>query len=343
MIKAVTFVIAAYNAEKYLNKCLSSFLCQKILDQIEVLIVNDGSTDQTAQIAHQFCQKYPHVFRLISQENKGHGGALNTAFAQAKGQYLRPVDADDWVITENLPRYVQTLASAKVDAVITSYHTVDMISGKKREFSCNCEAAEREISLPELLQVYDTIAPCCSFHGITYRTSTYQDSGLQLSEHIFYEDQEYAALPFFQVKSILILPLFLYQYQIGNSEQSVAFVNQVKRISHIEQVVLRMIHYKQGIPSPSAGSLEYYFQKLATVVVSYHATALLKNPDKQEGRLQSACFFMKVEQQEPKVNQLISRKLKTLRLFNRLHLSPVLYQRLLESQLYKQVRDWWRK
>lgn len=343
MEKAVTFAVAAYNAEKYLDTCLSSFLCPEVLGQIEVLVVDDGSTDGTAQIARRFCRQHPGVFRLLSQENKGHGGALNTAFAQAAGKYLRPVDADDWVVTENLPRYVQALNGAKADAVITSYHTVDMVSGKKRAFSCECEKAGREISLTELMEVYDSIAPCCSFHGITYRAELYRASGLRLSEHIFYEDQEYAALPFFQVKSVQILPLFLYQYQIGNGEQSVAFHNQVKRISHIEQVVLRMMEYKRGIPAPSPGSLSYYFQKLATTAVSYHATALLKNPHKREGRRQSALFFAEVEQQEPEVNRRISRKLKTLRLFSRLHLSPVLYQRLLDSGVYKRVRGWWRK
>lgn len=85
--------------------------------------------------------------------------------------------------------------------------------------------------------MYDNISSCCSFHGILYRTQFYRECGFRLSEGIFYEDHEYATLPFAHLNSILILPLFFYQYRIGTSGQSVAFHNQVKRIDQIEQVI----------------------------------------------------------------------------------------------------------
>ena len=88
MDKIVSFIIPSYNVEKYLNKCLTSFLNLEVLDLIEVIVVDDGSKDQTAQIARNYIEQYPSVFRLISKENGGHGSAINVGTAAAAGCYL---------------------------------------------------------------------------------------------------------------------------------------------------------------------------------------------------------------------------------------------------------------
>lgn len=338
MNKVVTFAVAAYNAEKYLKKCLSSFICPQVLEQIEVLVINDGSTDNTEKIGREFEEKYPNTFRIINQKNRGHGGALNTAVSQAKGKYFRPVDADDWVLTEQLPAYVHALSESEAEAVLTGYHTVNMSSGKQKKFSCIYEGIR---TLPELMNIYNEIAFCCTFHGITYRTEFYRSCNIQLSEKIFYEDQEYASLPFLYAKKVQLLPIFLYQYQLGNGEQSVAAANQVKRIGQIEQVALRILREMKECANPAPMGKEYCLQKLVVVVVSYHVTALLRNPNRQLGRRQSRMFYEKVQQEYPEVNRMIQKKLKTLRMFHWIHLSPEFYQRMLDSKIYKRVRGWW--
>lgn len=337
--KVVTFAIAAYNAEKYLEKCLSSFLCAQVFEQIEVLIINDGSQDDTERIGRGFEEKYPNIFRVISQENRGHGGALNTAVAQARGKYFRPIDADDWVVTEQLPAYVQALSESAADAVLTGYHTVDRNSGRRKEFPC---VYDKTLTLPELMEVYNEIASCCTFHGITYRTEFYRSCHMKLSEKIFYEDQEYASLPFLYVKRVQLLPLFLYQYQLGNGEQSVAAANQVKRIEQIEQVALRILKELKECKNPAPMGKVYCIQKLAVVVVSYHVTALLRNPNRELGWRQSRALYEKIEEMCPELNQLITKKLKTLQIFHRIHLPPQMYQTMLDSSLYKKLRGLWR-
>ena len=115
MDKIVSFIIPSYNVEKYLNACLTSFLNLEVLDQIEVIVVDDGSKDQTAQIARAYIEQYPQVFRLISKENGGHGSAINAGTAQAVGRYLKVIDADDWVVTENLKEFVEKLTDCSAD------------------------------------------------------------------------------------------------------------------------------------------------------------------------------------------------------------------------------------
>ena len=105
-MKVLTFVIPAYNSEKFLDKAISSMLVPEVLDKLEIIVVNDGSKDSTAAIAEKYCTQYPETVKLISQENKGHGGALNTGIAAAAGKYVKVIDADDWVVSENLPEFI---------------------------------------------------------------------------------------------------------------------------------------------------------------------------------------------------------------------------------------------
>lgn len=102
MDKIISFIIPSYNVEQYLEKCLSSFLNPQAIEQMEVIIVDDGSKDRTARIAEDYVKQYPELFRLISKENGGHGSAINAGTAAAVGRYLKVIDADDWVVTENL-------------------------------------------------------------------------------------------------------------------------------------------------------------------------------------------------------------------------------------------------
>ncbi|MCL2190063.1 MAG: glycosyltransferase family 2 protein, partial [Defluviitaleaceae bacterium] len=92
----ITFIVPAYNSEGTLEKCLHSLLDKQSQSKIEILIVNDGSTDSTAEIAQVFVNKHPNC-RLINKENGGHGSVINVASKLASGKYIKVIDSDDWV------------------------------------------------------------------------------------------------------------------------------------------------------------------------------------------------------------------------------------------------------
>ena len=92
--KILTVTIPSYNVEAYLEDCLESFVNSEVMDDIEVLIVNDGSSDNTAKIAQRYVDKYENTFRLINKENGGHGSTINTGVREAKGKYFKVVDED---------------------------------------------------------------------------------------------------------------------------------------------------------------------------------------------------------------------------------------------------------
>ncbi len=343
MQKAVTFGIAAYNADKYLGKCLESFLCKDVLGEIEVLVINDGSSDHTEQLAMSYAEKYPETFRVITQDNKGHGGALNTAVREAKGKYFKAVDADDWVVTENLPQYIHSLRDTEVDIVINGYHTINLSTGKIQAFSVESAKCNVPISINDLAEIYPDISACCSFHGITYKTEFYREIGFMLTEKVFYEDNEYAIIPFFHAESAMLLPFYLYEYLIGNGEQSVAFHNQVKRIVHLETVIQNIISYREKHHWKTPGGKSYYYQKFPMVLVTYYAIAFVKNPDKKAGRQQGENFYQKIENSDPLLNRIVSHKIWLLRIFNRIHFPAVLYKKLMSTGLYKVIRNLWSK
>ena len=77
-MKILSFIIPSYNSARFLDKCIGSFLDPDVTDRLDIIIVNDGSTDETPQVAQAYADRYPGCVRLINQVNKGHGGALNT-------------------------------------------------------------------------------------------------------------------------------------------------------------------------------------------------------------------------------------------------------------------------
>ena len=338
-VKQLTVAVPAYNAEVYLKQCMDSLVGAD--DRLEILVVNDGSTDQTETIANRYVDAYPEQVRLINKKNGGHGSVINCAAELANGRYFKIIDADDWVVRDNIGSLLDALEQTKADAVITGYQTIHEGSGKILTYPADCSCAGKEIDLSQLLDVYEKISSCCSFHGLLYRTQFYRNCGFQLSEGIFYEDHEYATLPFAHVDTVLILPLLFYEYRIGNSGQSVAFHNQVKRIDHIEAVVRKILDYRAACGSLRPDREEYILRKLCVVVVSYFAVALVKDHDRKEGAEKAQRFRQWLENREPQLLERTSKKYKTMLWLHRFRFPANLYQGILDTNLYKRFRKIW--
>lgn len=333
--KQLTIAVPAYNAQAYIRKCLGSMA--GLDGRLEVIVIDDGSTDDTAAIA----RSYGESVRVVSKPNGGHGSGINTAIGLASGRYFKVVDADDWIEEGSLKQLLDALERTDADAVITGYRTVNMSSGKTLEYPSQCKYAGQEIGLEALLEVYEEISSCCSFHGLCYRTEFYRQTGIRLSEGIYYEDQEYAILPFAYVETVLILPLYFYVYQVGNAAQSISFQNQVKRKDHIEQVTGKILSFRKEHGPLSPAREEYFLRKLSVVVVSYFAVGLVKNPDRATGEKDVMRYRDWLVAEAPELLDRTARKYWTLQLFRRLHIPPRLYERLLDMKLYKAFRHIW--
>lgn len=335
-MKILSFIIPAYNSECFLDKCISSMLAPEILDKLEIIIVNDGSTDTTAAVAEKYCIQYPGIIRLISQKNKGHGGALNTGCSAAHGKFLKIVDADDWLETQNLPTFIALLEQCDSDVVLTHHHTIDISSGEIKNWRCYPSEFARSYTFDEIMKDWRSFDRSLTFHGITYQTAFYQAFGIQLSEHVFYEDHEFATYPCCHAKSITPFDLFLYDYRIGDVNQSVSNANQLKRIGHTEIVIRHMTQEYNNLPE-TAGK-RYAAMKIQGLLLSYLTTALLVHTDKKAGRQLAAQRMTECQNDAPEVFELTRRKYEVFYLLNRLHMGKQAWNTILNCSLYNHLQ-----
>ncbi len=336
-MKVLSIIIPAYNSEQFLDKCVSSFLAPEVLDKLDIIIVNDGSTDNTVETAEKYCAKYPDSIRLISQENKGHGGALNTGCAAAVGKYLKVIDADDWVETENLPGFIRLLENCESDVVLTHHYTIDVGTGEIKKWKSFPNEFGRSYTMDEIMADWKSFDRSLTFHGITYRTAFYQEYGIHLSEHVFYEDHEYATFPCCYAKTVTPFDLFVYDYRIGDVAQSVSEANQLKRISHTETVLNRMIQ-EYGKLDCDEGGKAYAAQKTQGLLLSYLTTALLVEPDRKKGRALAKDAVEVFCAGIPENASNARRKYRVFLWMNRLRLTKQAWEKILNSGIYNRLR-----
>lgn len=94
-MKHLTITVPCFNSEQYLKRCLDSLVAGG--NEVEIIVVNDGSTDHTGEIAEQYCRQFPDIVTVVHKENGGHGSGVNTGLALATGKYFKVVDSDDWL------------------------------------------------------------------------------------------------------------------------------------------------------------------------------------------------------------------------------------------------------
>lgn len=243
-MKTLSVSIAAYNSEKYIRKCLDSFLVAEILDDIEILIVNDGSVDRTAEIAREYTEKYPNTFILINKENGGHGSTINTGIQNASGKYFKIVDSDDWVERDGIIELVNKLKSLTVDAVFSPFFMVNPANKKTIKHSISgldAQKMERIISIKDTNASYDLY-----MHALTFRTELLKNNFTRIDEHCFYVDMEYLVFYFRLIRTIYVSDTPVYDYLIGTTEQSMNMKNMVNRREQHLRVCTRIMEYYRG-------------------------------------------------------------------------------------------------
>lgn len=238
MKKVLTVVVPSYNVEKYLEQTLDSFLNDEVMEDVEVLIVDDGSKDGTAGIGRRYEEKYPDTFRLISKENGGHGSTINTGIAQAAGKYFKVVDGDDWVEKEGFCSLVRELKNCSEEYILTNYYEVNDVTGEKTEKkfaelpvgkAMPFDEAARKVQMP--------------MHALVIRTDILRDNRIRLDEHCFYVDVEYILYPVPYVRTVRYLDCFVYMYRLAVATQSVSMQGYQKHLQNHTDVIMHLLDY----------------------------------------------------------------------------------------------------
>lgn len=307
MSKLLTVAMPCYNVEAYLERGLSSFADPRFSDDVEVLIVNDGSTDSTKEIAERFVAAYPSIFRLIDKENGGHGSGINAGIAHATGKYFRIVDGDDWVATENLVLLLERLCGIDSDIVVDERREVDMSSmeGDVIRFPDYIET-DRELRFEDVCNERDTESSI-TIHTLTTKTELLRKRGIRIREGIFYVDYEYIVKATSFANTVTFLPIELYQYLVGNANQSVAAENWVKRYAHHETVVREMLLFAEsdGFSEPVG---RYVTRKAQLIVNTHYNVLLIFDKDRKRGMRRAREFRLWLEKSHPRFAALTARR-----------------------------------
>ncbi|WP_396232251.1 glycosyltransferase [Gleimia sp. 6138-11-ORH1] len=234
----LSVIVPAYNSEEYLDRCLETLVDYQ--HQVEVIVVNDGSTDGTQELAEAWAKRYPQNIRVCKQENKGHGGALNTGIAAATGLYLKVVDSDDWVNREAMETVLAELNDSiargeTLDMLVTNY--VYEKQGRDRKAVMryrNALPVGRTVGWESLGRLrYEQYL---MMHAVTFRTQVVRDSGLRILENTFYVDFIYSFVPLPYVKTLRYVDVDLYRYFIGRDDQSVNEKVMITRTDQLQRV-----------------------------------------------------------------------------------------------------------
>lgn len=251
MSKQLSVCIPSYNMETYLSRNLDSFLGSEYAAELELIIVNDGSTDRTLEIANTYKSRYPDVVIVIDKPNGHYGSCVNAALKIARGKYFRIVDADDWVDTDALNTMIRTLRDVDTDAVYTKYCNYYEQDGT---FVINDDPLRLSWGKPlDLNDIkFDKYA---HMHQISYLTQFLRDIEYKQTEGVCYTDTEYVFKPLIQAKSIYCIDIVLYQYYIGRNDQSMSPSVLMKNFSHLRTVLLSILDY----PKPANTNINYRF------------------------------------------------------------------------------------
>lgn len=244
MQKLLTITVPVYNVEQYIRQCLDSFLVADISNDLEILVIDDGTKDQSAFIAADYEVKYPNIFHVIHKENGGHGSAVNKGIENASGKYFKVVDGDDWVDPVSLKKLVLFLKKTDSDMIINNFCSVIDGTSKKREQL----AAFPNVHYGKEYNFSDICKDLyIKMHAITIRTDILQKNHIFLDEHCYYVDMEYITYPIPYVNTITFLKDYVYQYRVGLEAQSVNIRSMQKNVSHHLMVTCALITFCQNM------------------------------------------------------------------------------------------------
>ena len=281
-MKLLTFAIPCYNSEAYMEKCIESLLPGG--DDVEILIVDDGSHDRTAEIADAYEKKYPGIIRAIHQENGGHGEAVNAGIRNATGLYFKVVDSDDWVDEEALHKILMLLRhleedNEQIDMLISNYvYEKAGVTHKK------CIHYRNVLPQDEVFRWDDIghfrLDQYILMHSVIYRTDMLKLSQMRLPKHTFYVDNIYVYYPLPHVRKIYYLDVDFYRYFIGREDQS---VNEKVMIARVDQqifVTKTMIDMYQ-LKKVTSKKLRQYMINYLAIMMTVSSILLIRSKEKE--------------------------------------------------------------
>ena len=239
--KVLSIIIPMYNMENYIGKCLQSLLDipTECLESIDIIVVNDGSKDQSLRIATSYQKKYPEVIRVIDKENGNYGSCINAGLAKALGTYVKVLDSDDYFSSVGLSAILEKISSIPVmDMIITDFDIINANDEITNHVSFHLKK-EKCLLFNDIWKKISDI----QMHAIIYRTELFKEINYHQTEGVSYTDQEWCYYPMVKIQTVYYVNNVLYKYLLGREGQTMSENVLKKKISNLEIVANKMLKH----------------------------------------------------------------------------------------------------
>jgi hypothetical protein len=229
MGKILSVIVPTYNMEKYLGYCLDSLIVEN-KDAIEVLVINDGSTDGSLVIAKSYQMLYPELFRVIDKSNGNYGSCINRGLKEATGKYVKILDADDSFDSKNFNSFIDFLKSQDADLILSDFKVVDENRSHLRtvHYGFSIQSNHPFQKLCSNTDFTDAI----QMHAVAYRFEMLRSMKYHQTEGISYTDQQWIFTPMINVKSVSYFDKAVYRYLIGRDGQTMDPKVKMRSMEH---------------------------------------------------------------------------------------------------------------
>ncbi len=304
-MKILTISVAAYNMERLIRQNLDSFVASSVRDDIEVLVINDGSSDSTAEIVREYEAKYPGIIKLFNQENAGPGSTVNRGIENATGKYFRMVDADDWV-DSGFKQYVELLKEVDADMIVTDYTCVDDKTGETRFCKANGLEAGKLTNFNDVCAKLEF-----DMHSITWKTEILTQNSIRLFNG-FYTDIQYILFPSQYAETVVYCDVNVYMYRVSLSGQSMAAPSMQRNVKMHDAMLFSIVELYNSIKAEKPEVAKYILNKLNMITGTQLGT-LLSFKSSKENKRNLFDYMAKLKSQCPDAYDNFKR-LKTVRM-----------------------------
>ncbi len=304
-MKLLSIAIPSYNSQDYLHHAVESLLPGG--DEVEILIVDDGSKDRTAEIADDFERRYPGIVRAVHKENGGHGDAVMCGLQEASGLYFKVVDSDDWVDQDAYPKLLSVLRSHAaeenlLDLVISNF-VYDKAGVKHKHVMRYNNALPQNRTFTWNEVGHFRLGQYLLMHSVIYRTDFLRSCHIDLPKHTFYVDDLYVYIPLAHVEKMYYLDVNFYHYFIGRDDQSVQENIMIQRIDQqllVNRLMFERVDLLSLHPAKKFKYMRNYLEIITTV-----STALLTKSGTEEALEKRQALWDNIRNVYPEIYKIL--------------------------------------
>ena len=314
----LTIVVPSYNSAAYLGRALDSLLGS--MEALDVIVVNDGSSDATAEVAATYVERYPEHIRLFNKENGGHGSGVNLGMREARAPWFKILDSDDRLDPDGLAALLDVLRGfseqePRPELVVSDfcYEIHRIKNGEEKIYER--EADYSNVFKPDSMNSWSRmrsfkIDQLLMMHALCYRTDLLYKIRLRLPEKTYYEDNVFVLEPLPHVRRIYYLHKSVYRYFIGRQDQSVNFASLLKNV-HMQITVTLELFRRISLESVRPQRLQRYMYRHMSRMV-----AMCIIPLAVEGTPEARARIMTLWEELVNINPAAAKKLKASPILN---------------------------